>query len=102
MVYIVSVMVVFTDVFLFFFFLSFFFQTSVQCYTKRRQIMAKVTEWFFYYFLIFKLVMVAKLKFPTFPQSKSLVNPEENQQKATNLLISIVYQSNLLYKSITT
>ena len=47
--------------------------------------MAKVTEWFFYYFLIFKLVRVAKLKFPTFPQSKqlqiALINPEENQQK---------------------
>ena len=49
--------------------------------------MAKVTEWFFYYFLIFKLVRVAKLKFPTFTQSKllnqlqiALVNPEENQQ----------------------
>ena len=37
-------------------------------------IMAKVTEWFFYYFLIFKLVRVAKLKFPTFPQSKSIAN----------------------------
>ena len=48
--------------------------------------MAKVTEWFFYYFLIFKLFRVAKLKFPTFPQSKSIANcseenPEENQQK---------------------
>ena len=43
-------------------------------YTKRRQIMAKVTEWFFYYFLIFKLDRVAKLKFPTFPQSKSIAN----------------------------
>ena len=54
-------------------------------YTKRRQIMAKVTEWFFYYFLIFKLFRVAKLKFPTFlfPNQLqiALVNPEQNQQK---------------------
>ena len=43
--------------------------------------MGKVTEWFFLYFLIFKLVRVAKLKFPTCPQLQiALVNPEENQQ----------------------
>ena len=46
----------------------------VCAYTKRRQTMGKVTEWFFYYFLIFKLVRVAKLKFPTFQQSKSIAN----------------------------
>ena len=47
--------------------------------------MAKVTEWLFHYFLIFKLVRVAKLKFPTFPNPNelqiALVNPEENQEK---------------------
>ena len=53
-------------------------------YTKRRQTMGKVTECFFLYSLIFKLVRVAKLKFPTFPQFKSIANcsgqPQENQQ----------------------
>ena len=43
-------------------------------YSERSQIMGKVTEWFFLYFLIFQLVMVAKLKFPTFPQFKSIAN----------------------------
>ena len=43
-------------------------------YTKRRQTMGNVTEWLFYLFLIFKLFRVAKLKFPTFPQSKLIAN----------------------------
>ena len=40
-------------------------------YTERRQTMGKVTELIFLYF---KLDRVAKLKFPTFPQFKSVAN----------------------------
>ena len=66
------------------------FHLDFSYYSERRQTMGKVTEWFFLYFLIFKLVRVAKLKFPTFLQLKwpTLVKPEENQLRCPNPLIS--------------
>ena len=43
-------------------------------YSERRQTIAKVPEWCIVYFLIFKLVRVAKLILPSFPQFKSVAN----------------------------